>query len=1477
MPKLTRNFTQGKMNKDLDSRLIPPGQYRDALNIQVATSEGSDVGAVQNILGTTLTTQRKSASIVWQTNLGLGSVNPKIIGIYKDSLNNKIYYFVTDGSNKHAIMEYGVDTNYLLAVISDTRTSGNVLNFSEDYPITGVNILDGILFWTDDLNEPKKINIQRFIEATNASLTDSINATTSIYSRLFKESDITVIKPAPKRAISIDAVSTASDALGYDGEGEVEGLGTGIQPVQVDADFTDANDFALTNGDTISIGWSASQAIGPLSEFNNKDVVLTHEATRSDGTKIKYVVVGTLSSLLGISVGNKTFYTNATLTIISATPDIPSTVLTYDMVLLEDEPIFKNNFPRFSYRWKYEDGEYSTYAPFSKAAFVPGNFEYEPENGFNLGMDDNIRKITLTFPTDTYSLAPADVTEIEILYKGVDSNNVYVLDSHKTSAGSLSTFVIKKDLLGPVVESVQLLRLYDDVPRKAKSQEIIGNRVVYGNYLHNYNLDDSGLIITGGVNSAAFTDGEKYKGLESVKTDRTYQIGVSFLDKFNRESPVFTTKDAAVKLTAKDAEKKNTLQASLAITNPPDWAEYYKYYVKDPAPEYYNVILDRYYNSDDGNIWLSFPSPERNKIREGDYIILKKQHGTDKRVYINNKYKVLDIQNEAPAFIKRTNQAAAVAELKIADVSADVSGKILKFTGPTVTDFEYFVNSLKGGNTIQFRSTDGVKTSEIYKIANGGAKGDANTSNKEYKIELANGTGLTDNDAWITSLQDHSTIEALVYDQTSELLPEFQGKFFVKVPATPSFNEDIADGQRAEEIINVLRSADGITATHTVSSSDLFQKLAYGGATGDSGEPNNGPDDATNEFDLHLYLNRAEDDDISTIRIFPDKELQKTFNDIKKGVRIRFRNSDGNTGKTYLVTNVTEPSPNPYSYNENGFDFTFMKKTVTVDRYFDDDLGADPSELQIVESSLGSVNAVPNPAVFETQPLELADLDIYYEATDALEIGSNGANLSNTVSLDFKNCYTFGNGVESNRIRDDFNAPLLGKGVRVSTVLQTPYAEERLYASLIYSGIMNTRAGVNNSNQFTTAVKITKDLPNTYGSIQKLHARDTNLIALLENKVFSILANKDALFNADGNTNITSSNNVLGQAMPYAGEFGISKNPETFASFGFRAYFTDKARGKVLRLSRDGLTDISSKGMNNFFEDKFRDHTGRITGSYDENMGLYNVHFVGDESIAFKEQVDGWPTRLSYSQPCAVSLNNVYYSINNGLAWKHTNSSNWNTFYGNFYDSSVTFFFNDAADKVKNFKTLSYQGDENWGADITDSLNKGEVTGWKEREGLYFNFIKGTSATWINSSQTGTLDLKDFSVQGIGDIESVSSLTNVPSWEITFAETPNASIQTKGDGSQSGDFGDILYISNSSGKKQVGEILSVTGNVVEVSYDQNVTPVTGDYAFFAKNRIVNTSGIMGFAPKVKMTLAATNARNKRELFAVSSEVFISSE
>ena len=54
MPELQHHFRLGKMNKDLDERLVPNGEYRDAQNIEIVTSEGSDVGSVQNVVGNQL-------------------------------------------------------------------------------------------------------------------------------------------------------------------------------------------------------------------------------------------------------------------------------------------------------------------------------------------------------------------------------------------------------------------------------------------------------------------------------------------------------------------------------------------------------------------------------------------------------------------------------------------------------------------------------------------------------------------------------------------------------------------------------------------------------------------------------------------------------------------------------------------------------------------------------------------------------------------------------------------------------------------------------------------------------------------------------------------------------------------------------------------------------------------------------------------------------------------------------------------------------------------------------------------------------------------------------------------------------------------------------------------------------------------------------------------------------------------------------
>ena len=123
---------------------------------------------------------------------------------------------------------------------------------------------------------------------------------------------------------------------------------------------------------------------------------------------------------------------------------------------------------------------------------------------------------------------------------------------------------------------------------------------------------------------------------------------------------------------------------------------------------------------------------------------------------------------------------------------------------------------------------------------------------------------------------------------------------------------------------------------------------------------------------------------------------------------------------------------------------------------------------------------------------------------------------------------------------------------------------------------------------------------------KKLFARNTDLVTLCEDKVFKVLADKDALFNADGNVNITATQNVLGQTIPFAGDYGISKNPESFAADAYRLYFSDRTRGSVLRLSQDGLTPISSYGMKNWFADNLS-NSNRVIGSFDDKKKEYNI------------------------------------------------------------------------------------------------------------------------------------------------------------------------------------------------------------------------------------------------------------------------------
>lgn len=104
---------------------------------------------------------------------------------------------------------------------------------------------------------------------------------------------------------------------------------------------------------------------------------------------------------------------------------------------------------------------------------------------------------------------------------------------------------------------------------------------------------------------------------------RAYQMGIVYLDEYGRQSPVFTNDSGGRSLSKEFGTLYNTIEIGM-LSNPPQWATHYKFYVKETSNEYYNIALDRFYLPDDGSVWLSFPSADRNKITEETFLELKK-------------------------------------------------------------------------------------------------------------------------------------------------------------------------------------------------------------------------------------------------------------------------------------------------------------------------------------------------------------------------------------------------------------------------------------------------------------------------------------------------------------------------------------------------------------------------------------------------------------------------------------------------------------------------------------------------------------------------------------------------------------------------------------------------------------------------------------------------------------------------------------
>ena len=503
MAEVKNTFINSKMNLDLDDRLIPNGQYRQAFNIAVGRSEDGDVGALENVPGNVL---------LFGTNLRDQLDNPNIdcVGVIADSNNNRIILFLTDWSNDidHlapstafcAIYVYNASSsgaNYLPLVI------GSFLNFSKLYPVQGINLIEDLLFWTDNRNQPRKIN-------TTTALNN--------FSYYTSEVQISVAKYNPYETINlIKSASTTID-----------------NP----AAFTTVFEVA----DTLGIELGMTLLCNPKIDGSDYIFVTTIDTLNN-------IVTIDSAPTNALANGDKLVFLSSTMTNQESIPTWPG-----------DPDYLQSRYVRFGYRFKFDDSEYSITSPFTQIAYIPeqkGFFVSGDEDAAYRStvlnfMQNNVQNVELLIPLpdklNNISMS-YKIIEIDVLYKQADQTTIKVLDTIVISEvdpaeGDSSVFAYNYQSRKPykTLPEAQTVRVYDKVPTRAFAQETSGNRIIYGNYKDVYtppnNINYTVAVVPKVNNYASNFDSFIEYPNHTLKENRNYQVGFVLSDKYGRQSPV---------------------------------------------------------------------------------------------------------------------------------------------------------------------------------------------------------------------------------------------------------------------------------------------------------------------------------------------------------------------------------------------------------------------------------------------------------------------------------------------------------------------------------------------------------------------------------------------------------------------------------------------------------------------------------------------------------------------------------------------------------------------------------------------------------------------------------------------------------------------------------------------------------------------------------------------------------------------------
>ena len=1192
MAKIQKNFIKGRMNKSVDERLVPQGEYIDALNIRVGSSEGNEIGAVENSKGNELLVQVKFNGQVL-------SDDARCIGAYDDGANETIYWFISDPSNTNSIVTGKVD----LIVSYDTKLnlvfyhviSTSVLNFDKDYIMNGINLIDGLLFFTDNLNPPRKINVNR----TYLSPVSGVDNIT--------EQDIGVILAPPLNSPIIEQFNLGG------GENYMEELflSFAYRWQYEDGEYSAISPFSQTafSPGPFRLDYSTFDNAAMVNTFNSvkitfetggRNVVLVDVLFKFSTSQNVNVIERFNKSDEGWSDNDSENITFTNKKIFTALPS-EQLLRLFDNVprVAQAQTLMGNRLMYGNYVDGYDvansvgkqiDIDYDL--TLVSSSLSNEEIEATKENtNYNIGIFKEVTDATITIDFGGLELIEGAQIGVEFNYRGSEFNGdaSYFTDGTQPKNEFVFTFLfnLQRDYLNvnDLASSPEFEAAVSDfVPPSGSS--CFDSSLVSG--VRGSSLTD---IYNCQIASRPEWDFDKF-GI--TKTNEGFGIGTSV----GSDSISFT-------IPALRFNKLNLADpANPVFFNPPVLA--YEYisaidgvglYSKDASKQSLHsnrdyeiaiVYMDEYGRSStalvdtDNTVFIPCEnSIDQNNIRvqlnnlppywATKYkFVIKESEGEYRTVYSQ-----IFFQEEETGdvwFKIEGDNRDKIKNNSILYPKRDTTGAVLNCATTKVLAFESQIEDflcVKQAGVVT-SGTCGQPAGTYMKLRPSGFNASAPENSFIQREGADRGSfGIA---TVSTSLED------------TEVDPSVFAPYDIPAGSIIQIKLDTRRNKRGSKCGGRIYKYD-----KTFTSSNDYDNL-YDWAVGDNIDFTNGvtsgSDDNQNtvSFDEFIYdypqsPSFGPGGDGQTVIFF-----QQGF--ISPGVL---------DGKQYMSIQTGTPACGGIDKRES---FTQIETIVTR------------------ASTL---------MVFETEPIPAND-ELYYENEQTFDIvngfhlsGSEDADQDQTASLPaiidltFFNCYTFGNGVESDRVLDALVKPSLSLGEKVTSVAEEQYREIHRSSDITYSGNFNQETNLNKLNQFNLALANFKTLETSYGPIRKMHARQTDILILQEDRISYILVGKNLLSDASGGGALTSVPEVLGKQVARSEEYGISNNPESFSSYGPDVYFTDAKRSSVINLKgqseggrSDKLSVISQVGMRSWFRDLFIDSfdTQKL-GAFDPYMNEY--------------------------------------------------------------------------------------------------------------------------------------------------------------------------------------------------------------------------------------------------------------------------------